>query len=144
MDATSMQRRPVVPKVLLTIEQAAEAMDVGPRCSPGWRQRRRAGSTGWARRSCSRLAVIDAGRGRAAERAQVIRHRLHMLLGIWAARGVLSLETAPLDSVAVLYWRHADELERLDEEVGGAASLFQKHYQRTFKVAAPRDLFAVN
>jgi len=91
-------------------------------------------------RAC--LAVIDAGRGRAAERADVIRHRLQTLLGIWAARGVLPLEVAPTESVADLYRRHADELERLAEEVGGAGALLQRHYQKTFKVAAPRDLFA--
>jgi hypothetical protein len=55
---------------------------------------------------------------------------------------VLPLEIAPLESVVDLYWRHADELETLAEEEGGVPALLQKHYQKTFKVAAPRDLFA--
>jgi hypothetical protein len=92
----------------------------------------------------ARLAVIDGGHGVAAERAEVIRHRLQMLLGIWAAKGVLPLEIAQIESVADLYWRHADELEGLADEEGGAPSLLQKHYQKTFKVAAPRDLFAAS
>ncbi len=89
-----------------------------------------------------RLAVIDGGKGLAVDRAEVIRHRLQMLLGIWAAKGVLPLEIAPIESVADLYWRHADELETLAEEEGGVPTLLAKHYQKTFKVAAPRDLFA--
>jgi hypothetical protein len=55
---------------------------------------------------------------------------------------VLPLEIAPIESVADLYWRHADELETLAEEGGGAPALLQKHYQKTFKVAAPRAVFA--
>jgi len=92
----------------------------------------------------ARLAVIDGGRGMAAERAEAIRHRLQMLLGIWAAKGVLPLEIAPLESVAELYRRHAAELEALAEEVGGAPALLRKHYQKTFKVAAPTDLFVAS
>jgi hypothetical protein len=88
------------------------------------------------------VSVIDGGRGVAVERAEVIRHRLQMLLGIWAAKGVLPLDITPIENVSELYWQHADELERLAEEVGGASALLQKHYQKTFKVAAPRDLFA--
>jgi hypothetical protein len=65
-------------------------------------------------------------------------------LGIWAARGVLPLEVPPIASMAELYWRHADELETLAEEEGGAPALLQKHYQKTFKVAAPRDLFVAS
>ncbi len=88
------------------------------------------------------LSVIDTGRGLTNERVKVIRHRLQMVLGIWAAKGVLPLEIVPIDSVAELYRRHAEELERLAEEVGGAPALLQKHYQKTFKVAAPRDLYS--
>jgi hypothetical protein len=88
-----------------------------------------------------RLAVIDGGKGLATERAEVIRHRLQMLLGIWAAKGVFPLEIAPMESVAELYRRHADELEALAEEEGGAPALLRKHYRKTFKVAAPVDLF---
>jgi len=88
------------------------------------------------------LAAIDAGRGLAVERVEAIRHRLQMLLGIWSAKGVLPLQVAPVENVAELYRRHADELEALAEEEGGVASLLQKHYQKTFKASAPLDLFA--
>jgi len=90
------------------------------------------------------LARIDAGRGLAGERAEAIRHRLQTLLGIWAAKGVLPLEITPLDHVAELYWRHAEELEALAEEKGGAAALLRQHYQKTFKTSAPLELFAAS
>jgi hypothetical protein len=90
------------------------------------------------------LTVIDGGKGLAVERADVIRHRLQTLLGIWAAKGVLPLEITPIESVVDLYWRHADELETLAEEGGGAPALLAKHYQKTFKVTAPRTLFAAS
>jgi hypothetical protein len=91
-----------------------------------------------------RLAVIDGGKGLSIERAEVIRHRLQTLLGIWAAKGVLPLEMPQIESVVDLYWRHADELETLAQEEGGAPALLAKHYQKAFKVAAPRDLFAAS
>jgi hypothetical protein len=92
----------------------------------------------------ARLAAIDAGRGLTTERAEVIRHRLQMLLGIWAAKGVLPLDITPVENVSELYWQHAEELEQLAEEEGGAPALLRKHYQKTFKVAAPADLYAAS
>jgi hypothetical protein len=65
-----------------------------------------------------------------------------MLLGIWAAKGILPLDITPIENVSSLYWQHAEDLERLAEEVGGAPALLQKHYQKTFKVAAPLRLFS--
>jgi len=89
-----------------------------------------------------RLAEIDGGKGLSVERAEVIRHRLQMLLGIWAAKGIFPLDITPIENVSSLYWQHAEDLERLAKEVGGAPALLQKHYQKTFKVAAPLRLFS--
>jgi hypothetical protein len=91
-----------------------------------------------------RLAVIDGGKGLSVERAEVIRHQLQMVLGIWATKGVLPLEVPPIATMADLYLQHADELEALAEAEGGAAALLQKHYQKTFNVAASRALFAAS
>jgi len=90
----------------------------------------------------ARLAVIDAGRGLLGERPDVLRHRLAMLLGIWAAKGVLPLEVEPVPDVAALFRRHEADLGALASERGGVPALLHAHYEKTFKASAPRDLFA--
>lgn len=89
----------------------------------------------------TRLAVIDAGRGLLEERPDVLRHRLAMLLGIWSAKGVLPLEVEPVPDVAALFRRHQADLSALAQEKDGVPALLLKHYQKTFKVSAPADLF---
>jgi len=91
-----------------------------------------------------RLAVIDAGRGLLDERPTVARHRLAMLLGIWSAQGVLPLEVGPVPDMAALFHQHEAGLDKLAEEKGGVPSLLRKHYQKTFRVSAPADLFVAN
>ncbi len=89
----------------------------------------------------ARLAVIDAGRGLLDEQPDVLRHRLAMLLGIWSAQGVLPLEIEPVPDVAALFRRHEADLGALAQEKDGVPALLHKHYQKTFKVSAPADLF---
>jgi len=89
----------------------------------------------------ARLAVIDAGRGLARERMRVVGHRLAMLLGIWSAQGVLPLAIEPVPDVAALFRRHEADLSALAQEKDGVPALLHKHYQKTFKVSAPLDLF---
>lgn len=99
---------------------------------------------GWAKRSCARLAVIDGGRGLLEVRPDVLRHRLAMLLGIWAAKGVLPLEIEPVPDVAALFRRHEADLRALAQEKDGVPELLRKHYQKTFKASAPVALFAAD
>jgi hypothetical protein len=85
--------------------------------------------------------VIDAGRGLATERTQVVGHRLAMLLGIWSAQGVLPLEIEPVPDVAALFRRHEAGLAKRAEEKGGVPALLHAHYQKMFKMSAPVDLY---
>ncbi len=89
----------------------------------------------------ARLSVIDGGRGLLNERPDALRHRLAMLLGIWAAKGVLPLEIEPVPDVAALFRRHEADLGALAIEKGGVPALLHAHYLKTFKTSAPPTLF---
>jgi hypothetical protein len=89
----------------------------------------------------ARLGEIAAGRGVAMERSEVVRQRLQELLGIWAQQGVVPLEVRRVENVEALIKRHLSELEALAKEKGGVAELLHQHYQKMFKVSAPRTQF---
>jgi hypothetical protein len=57
-----------------------------------------------------------------------------MLLGIFAAHGVLSLECKPAYSVAALLLRHVDALEREAEEKGGVQQMLADHFAKDYQV----------
>jgi hypothetical protein len=71
-------------------------------------------------------------------RVEQLEHRVRMLLGIFAAKGVLPLEFKPAHSVGDLLVQHLDDLEDEAEEKGGVADLLADHFARVFKVALPQ------
>src|SRR5690348_633691 len=84
---------------------------------------------------------VECGMGERLARVEQVRHRVRMLLGIFAARGVLPLELKPAYSVADLLVQHLDDLEAEAEEKGGVADVLGRQFAKVYKVAAPRDLF---
>ncbi len=80
--------------------------------------------------------------GRRIERAEQVRLRVQMLLGICGAKGVLPLEHKPAHSVGDLLLQHLDDLEQEADDKGGVQAVLRTHFARMFKVAPPDDLFA--
>jgi len=62
---------------------------------------------------------------------------VQMLLGIFAAKGVLPLEFKPAYSVGELVTQHLDELEREAERKGGVLQALGDHFAKVYKVAMP-------
>jgi hypothetical protein len=67
-----------------------------------------------------------------------VEHRVQMLLGIFAAKGVLPLEFKPAHNVGDLLVRHLGELEQGAEEKGGVGQMVADHFARVYKVSPPR------
>jgi len=81
---------------------------------------------------------VERGMGERLARADAVRHRVQMLLGVCAARDVLPLEFKPACSVGDLVVQHLDELEREAEDKGGVEEVLAAHFARVYKVALPR------
>jgi hypothetical protein len=77
------------------------------------------------------------GMGARWGRVERLEHRVQMLLGIFAVRGVLPLEFKPAHSVGELVTQHLDELEREAEEKGGVEQVIADHFARVYKVGPP-------
>jgi len=86
-------------------------------------------------------AWVERGMGAHLERVEQVRHRVQMLLGIFAARGVLPLHRKPAHSVGDLLVQHLDDLEAEAEAKGGLDHVLADHFARVYKVAAPAELF---
>jgi hypothetical protein len=84
---------------------------------------------------------VKRGMGAHLERAEQVRHRVQMLLGIFGARGVLPLHLKPVHSVGDLITQHLDDLEAEAEAKGGLSQVLADHFAKTYKISAPRDLF---
>ena len=74
--------------------------------------------------------------------AEQLEHRVQMLLGIFSAKGMLSLEFKPAHSVGDLLTQRLDELEQEAERKGGVIQALSDHFARTFKVDPARHLAA--
>ncbi len=72
------------------------------------------------------------------DRVEMLEHHIQMLLGIFAAKGVLPLEFKPAHSVGDLLMQHLDELEAEAEHKGGIARVLDDHFARVYKVVLPR------
>jgi hypothetical protein len=92
----------------------------------------------------ARLALIEEGRGVAPDRADRVRHRLQTLLGVFDAYGVTARQIRPVASVADLLEQHLEALEAEADEKGGIAQLLHQHFEKLYRVAAPRTLFESN
>jgi len=78
---------------------------------------------------------VERGMGAHLQRAEQVRHRVQMLLGIFAARGVLPLEYKPVHSVGDLLVQHLDELEQEAEGNGGVQQVLADHFAKVYKVS---------
>jgi hypothetical protein len=85
---------------------------------------------------------VERGMGARIERAEQVRHRVQMLLGIFAARGVLSLEYKPAHTVGDLLVQHLDELEQEVEDKGGVKLLLDEHFAKVYRVGRGMQLAA--
>ena len=85
---------------------------------------------------------VEQGMGARMERVEQVRHRVQMLLGIFAARGVLPLHLKPAYNAADLLLQHLDDLEAEAEQKGGLSQVLTDHFAKVYKVAAP-DLFTI-
>lgn len=70
-------------------------------------------------------------------RVQEVEQRIQMLLGIFAAHGVLPLAFKPAHTVADLLVQHLDALEQEASEKGGIQQLLAEHFAKVYKVAMP-------
>lgn len=86
---------------------------------------------------------VERGMGERLHRATQVQHRVQMLLGIYAARGVLPLELKPAQRVSELLAQFTEDLEEEAEDKGGVPELLRSRFAKTYKVAAPANLFAV-
>jgi hypothetical protein len=75
--------------------------------------------------------------GERFSRAEQLEHRVQMLLGIFASKGVLPLEFKPAYSVGDLLTQHLDELEQEAERRGGVLQTLVDHFAKIYKVATP-------
>jgi hypothetical protein len=85
---------------------------------------------------------VERGMGERFERLEQVEHRVQMLLGIFAAKGVLPLEFKPAYSVSDLLTQHLDDLEAEAERKGGVTRLLADHFARVFKVGLTSRLAA--
>jgi hypothetical protein len=85
---------------------------------------------------------VRRGMGARWERVEHLEHRVQMLLGIFAAKGVLPLEFKPAYSVGDLLTQHLDELEREAELTGGVLWILERHFARVFKAPLPSGIAA--
>jgi len=81
---------------------------------------------------------VRRGMGARWERVSALEHRVQMLLGIFAAQGVLPLEFKPAYTVGDLLVQHLDDLEHEAEEKGGVGLVVADHFARVYKVSLPR------
>jgi hypothetical protein len=79
--------------------------------------------------------------GAGIERPEKVRHLIQMLLGIFAAHGVLALGDKPIHSVGDLLTQHLDLLEAVAEDKGGVSQVLRGHFAKVYKIPGPRDLF---
>lgn len=66
-------------------------------------------------------------------RVEALEHRVQMLLGIFAAKGVLTLEFKPAYNVDDLVMQHLDELEWEAEQKGGVQQVVAEQFARTYQ-----------
>jgi hypothetical protein len=85
---------------------------------------------------------VAHGMGAARERPERVRHLIQMLLGIFAAQGVLPLEFKPAYSVTELLDQHLDTLDREAARKGGIQQVLGDHFARVYRQALPWKLLS--
>jgi hypothetical protein len=85
---------------------------------------------------------VAAGMGAANEQPKKVQHLIQMLLGIFAAHGVLALGDKPARSVGDLLTQHLELLEAEAEDKGGVGQVVREHFAKVYKRALPHTLVA--
>jgi hypothetical protein len=85
---------------------------------------------------------VAAGMGASAEHPEQVQHLIQMLLGIFAAHGVLTLADKPAHSVGDLLTQHLELLEAEAEDKGGIGQVLSQHFAKVYKRALPHELLA--
>jgi hypothetical protein len=80
---------------------------------------------------------VERGMGARWQRLGALEHRVQMLLGVFAAKGVLPLAFKPAFSVGDLLIQHLDDVEREAEAKGGVEAVLAAHFARVYKVGVP-------
>jgi hypothetical protein len=83
---------------------------------------------------------VAHGMGAGRERPERVRHLIQMLLGIFAAHGVLPLEFKPAYSVSELVGDHLDALDAEVTRKGGIQAVLGEHFARVYRQALPWKL----
>lgn len=86
------------------------------------------------------LRWVQTGMGARLERAKQVKHKVQMLLGIFAARGVLPLEFKPTYTVADLLEQHILDLEGEADEKGGVGQVLLDHFAKVYKVPVTTNM----
>ncbi len=82
---------------------------------------------------------VEVGMGASVEHPEKVKHLVQMLLGIFAAHGVLALGDKPVMSVGDLLTQHLELLEAEAEDKGGVGRVLAEHYAKVYKVALPLE-----
>jgi hypothetical protein len=83
---------------------------------------------------------VESGMGASIEQPARVRHLIQMLLGIFAAHGVLALGDKPVHSVGELLTQHLELLEAEAEDKGGVGAVLRDHFARVYRGALPAQL----
>ncbi|HEV8192479.1 MAG TPA: hypothetical protein VGP82_13515 [Ktedonobacterales bacterium] len=78
--------------------------------------------------------------GALIDRPDKARHLIQMLLGIFAAHGVLALDFKPAYSVGDLLVQHLGALEAEADNKGGVDQVLAGHFSKVYKRAIPTEL----
>jgi len=81
--------------------------------------------------------LVTRGMGARWQRVEALEHRIQMLLGVFAARGVLPLEYKPVYSVGDLLTQHLDELEAEAKQQGGIQQVLDDHFAKVYRLRLP-------
>src|SRR5258708_17918108 len=86
----------------------------------------------------------ETGMRAAIEQPTKVPHLIQMLLGIFAAHGVLALGDKPARSVGDLLTQHLEllEAEAEAEDKGGIGQVLSQHFAKVYKRALPHELVA--
>jgi hypothetical protein len=85
---------------------------------------------------------VERGMGERFGRVEQLEHRVQMLLGVFAAKGVLPLEFKPAHSVGDLLTQHLDDLEEEANNKGGVMQTLVDHFAKVYKVTLSTRLAA--
>ena len=80
---------------------------------------------------------VERGMGARLHRAEQMRHRVQMLLGVAGAWGVLPLEFKPADTVGGLLIQHLGDLEQEAEDKGGIHAVLAGHFTKLYRMSMP-------